>query len=67
MSEQVKAISRERFGVLTLSKHPMAQVLAKEVEWYADRDENVLGSILLDFTDSDWNYVVLGRDERTPC
>ena len=42
----------------------MANVVATEVEWYADAAENMLGAILLDHTDDDWNYVLLGRDER---
>lgn len=42
----------------------MASVQSEEAEWYADLDENVLGSVILDRTDQDWNYVVLGRDER---
>ncbi|MBI4256871.1 hypothetical protein HY626_02330 [Candidatus Uhrbacteria bacterium] len=42
----------------------MAAILATEVEWYSDAAENVLGAILRDHTDNDWNYVILGRDER---
>jgi len=42
----------------------MATLMATEVEWYSDSAENVLGVIILDHTDRDWNYVVLGRDER---
>lgn len=60
----IKTVSRERFRALTMSKHPMARVIATEVEWYSDNQENVIGSVLLDHTDQDWNTVILGRDER---
>jgi hypothetical protein len=60
----IHPISKDRFAALTFSKHPMATIVATEVEWYADDAENTLGAILLDHTDRDWNYVVLGRDER---
>lgn len=59
----VHEISRQRFQALTFSKSPMADFLAKEVEWWADKDERVLGTILIDRQDSDWNCIVLGRDE----
>jgi len=64
MPTMIKTISKPRFDVLTLSKHPMATIMAEEVEWYADVNENVLGSVIRDRTDNDWNYVILGRDER---
>lgn len=64
MTMIVKQISKARFDALTFSKHPFAAVLATEIEWYADINENVLGSLIQDLTDQDWNYIVLGRDER---
>lgn len=60
----IRKISKERFAALTFSKHPMGSLIATEMEWYSDSAENVLGAIILDHTDRDWNYVVLGRDER---
>lgn len=35
---------------------------AEEREWLADRERTYIASILHDFTDDDWNYVVLTRD-----
>ncbi len=60
----IRPISEDRFAALTMSKHPLASILATEVEWYSDDPENTLGTILLDHTDKDWNYIILGRDER---
>lgn len=43
----------------------MASITGIEYEYYADEAENVLGVLILDATDRDWNLVVLGRDERS--
>ncbi len=51
-----------RFRVLTMSRHPVAVAFATEVAWYSDDQEHVIGAVLLDHTDGDWNTVVLGRD-----
>jgi hypothetical protein len=45
-------------------RHPFAFVVAEEVEWFSDADERVLGVLLRDRTDNDWNFILLGRDER---
>lgn len=42
----------------------MASLTGIDYEYYADEAENVLGVLVLDVTDRDWNWVVLGRDER---
>ena len=64
MSKTINRISKSRFNALTFSKHPMASITGIEYEYYADEAENVLGVLVLDVTDRDWNLVVLGRDER---
>ena len=57
-------MSKARFSALTYARHPFAFLVAEEVEWFSDPDERVLGVLLRDRTDNDWNYVLLGRDER---
>lgn len=39
-------------------------MMSREVEWWSDTQERVLGIVLLDLTDNDWAWIVLGRDER---
>jgi hypothetical protein len=39
-------------------------LFARELEWYADYNERVIGILLRDVTDGDYGGVVLGRDER---
>ena len=60
-----KRISKARFEALTFSTLPFAWVVAEDMEWYSDQDENVLGVLCRDRQDDDWGYVVLGRDERS--
>jgi hypothetical protein len=63
MSREVHPISRERFNAFVLwSRSPMASAMNREVEWYADINEWVLGVLCLDLVDFDWSYAVLGRD-----
>jgi hypothetical protein len=55
-------IPQERFRLL-IEGHFPSPLFAREKEWWADPEELVLGVLLLDTTDSDWSWVVLGRDE----
>ena len=59
----IKSISRARFDALCFLRRPGTKFHGEEREWYADENENVLGVVILDRTDQDWLYVVLGRDE----
>ncbi len=64
MVNTLHPITRHRFNALTFAKHPGAALMAEEVEWWADNDERVLGTIFIDFEDEEWNCIVLGRDEK---
>jgi hypothetical protein len=59
----IRKLSKQRFDALTYAKHPNAGMTGREVEWYSDAKENVLGAVVLDLIDNDWSWVVLGRDE----
>ena len=58
-----KEISKERFDALCRVKRSCADYMSREVEWYSDAEERVLGIVLLDLQDDDWLWMVLGRDE----
>ncbi|MFC1453392.1 hypothetical protein ACFLSJ_08630 [Verrucomicrobiota bacterium] len=60
----LRRISKARFDALTYARHPYHFLVAEEAEWFSDPDEHVLGVLLRDRTDNDWNYVLVGRDER---
>lgn len=61
----VRPMSRERFNAfVSWTRSPIATGVSKELEWFADENEHVLGLAALDRTDRDFAYVVLGRDEK---
>lgn len=61
----IREISRERFEALVAyTRSPAAAYVSRELEWFSDNDERVLGVLLLDTIDNDFAYVVLGRDEH---
>lgn len=60
----MKATSRERFNAFCmLTRHPVAELLAEELEWYSDDDERVIATLFRDITDDDYCYLLLARDE----
>ncbi len=59
----MKPISKERFEALCRSRQATAEYVSREVEWFSDDEERVLGLVLLDTVDNDWVWMVLGRDE----
>ncbi len=63
-SPAIKPLTRARFSALCFSRRPLAAMMSREVEWWSDAQERVLGIVLLDLTDKDWVWIVLGRDEQ---
>jgi len=61
---QIRLISRSEFDEFEPAGFEGAEWVAKEVEWYVDQAENILGIVTFDYADEDWGYVILGRDER---
>lgn len=61
----IKKISVKRFNALAgHSRSAAASYVSKELEWYANSTESVLGVLLLDTIDDDYAAVVMGRDEN---
>ena len=60
--EKLKRLTREHFQSLTEYQYA-STIWTREKEWWVDIDERVLGVVVLDLTDKDWSWVVLGRDE----
>jgi hypothetical protein len=58
-----KPITKARFDALCRVKLPSTDFVVNEVEWFSDDEERVLGIVVLDNTDQDWSWMVLGRDE----
>lgn len=60
----IERITKAEFIPLSPAKDPEVEQIATEMGWFADTKKNIIGAILLDHHDKDWNYVVLGRDEE---
>lgn len=60
----VKQISKEKFkAYVGLTVLPMADYFLKEICWFANENEDILGVICFDYIDRDFNSLLLGRDE----
>lgn len=58
----MRAISRQRFDALSVyCRDPLAELLMRQLAWYEDADESVLGVLVVD-TDGDFSGIVLARD-----
>lgn len=61
----MNTISRLRFDSLAgYSRSPTIALVAKELAWYEEANEKVLGLIALDLPDRDYVSYVLGRDAK---
>ena len=58
-------ISKLRFDALAgYSRSPQLPLYARELGWFEDGNEKVLGVVSLDLPDNDYLYTVLGRDKN---
>lgn len=60
----VKQLDVKRFNALAgMIRSPIASYISKELKWYSNEDETILGTLLIDMTDDDYASIVLKRDE----
>ena len=58
----VESLPRWRFDALTApTRHPAAHRLWLELEWWTAGRESVIGAVVLDLTDRDYSWIVLGK------
>lgn len=61
----VKSMNRNRFhAYLMFTRTPWMHFFAQELEYFSNDDETLLGVVLFDKTDTDFNVVILARDEN---
>lgn len=60
----VKTIKKSEFDKLRPPSRLPFDVPIKETEWYSDENGVIVGTVFLDKSDNDWNYVILGPDEN---
>ena len=66
-SEKIRIIeiSKNRFNIYMLfTRNPIINVLAIEEAYYSNEDNSILGVLLLDILDKEYNYILLSRDEN---
>lgn len=62
-STVVNEMDLKRFSALVgPSRSPIAGSFAREIGWFTNQDETVLGVVLVDIQDNDFTAILLGRD-----
>ena len=59
----IESILKSEFEAFKPARHSVLALFADEKEWYVDNNKTILGVLLLDKTDHDWAYAVLGKDK----
>jgi len=59
----VRAIRKARFEALSYARNPFVKGISEEIEWFSNKNNAVLGVVLMDKTGKDYVAMVLGRDE----
>lgn len=60
----VQRIDIKRFNALVAhSRSPAAAYISKELEWFSNKSETLLATLMLDTVDDDYVGIILGRDE----
>lgn len=60
----IKSISRGELDQFLPHRGTIGRFIGAEVEWFADKEGKIIGTIAEGTTNMDWGYVVLRRDER---
>jgi len=59
----IQQMDLKRFSALIgQSRSPMTELFTREIGWFANEDETVLGVLLIDIFDKDFTAILLGRD-----
>ncbi len=62
---EITEINKNRFDIFMLfTRHPFINFLVKELHYYTNDANTILGVVILDYTDQDYNYVLMARDEN---
>lgn len=62
---EIFSLDKKRFDILAAhTRSSAADYFSKELAWYTNKDETVLGVICLDKIDKDYAAITLGRDEN---
>lgn len=62
--DYVKEISKRRFESLCYVRDQNLQLIGKEVAWFEAICGKLLAVVVFDYTDKDYNCIILGRDRK---
>ncbi len=59
----IKELDKKRFDAFVqTSRSPLLAYFGKEISWYSNEDESIIGVVVLDITENDYTSIMLGRD-----
>ena len=64
MSELVKSITKRQFDAYCYARAPFIRYGWEEIYYYESFNRKLLSSVVLNLTDMDFGFVILGRDKR---
>ncbi len=64
MGMTIGKIDESEFNSHKVAREPMLGLIASEVAWFASSERSLIGTILFDRSDHDWNFVILGPDKK---
>jgi hypothetical protein len=59
----IQRLTKQQFDDLHPVRHPLLALAGEEKAWFVLTETGLLGTIVLDRSDKDWNFVVLSRQE----
>jgi len=61
---EIKKLAFKRFNALAgLSRSPAASYVSRELAWYSNEEETILGVLLIDIIDNDYVAILMAMDE----
>lgn len=60
----MRRITKKQFDAFCYSRQPLIRIISEEVAWFEVLNRKLLAVIILDKTDQDFGFVILGRDAR---
>lgn len=60
----MREITKRQFDAYCYARQPQVRMTAKEVAWFEEANRKLLAAVILDLTDGDYGYIILGRDSR---
>jgi len=65
-SHGVRPLTYERYNAyIAWTRSPIADLVGRELEFFSNETETLVGVLVLDWTDRDFGFVILGRDEKS--